>query len=153
MLEHGVEDDQQLAHAGCEGQFIRFASSHQPLVEVPDDGIVATGHQSSHVQDCADPGASAPNGTSASQCATVPVEGSLSHQGGDLPAVQGAQFRQVGQEGERELLSNAGDGAQEVVLLTPYGADGESPAGSCPDRPILAEAMRCVPRCGDVLRR
>ena len=72
MLEHGVEDDQQLAHAGCEGQFLRFASSHQPLVEVPDDGIVATGRQRPHVQDCTDPGASAPNGTPASQCATVP---------------------------------------------------------------------------------
>ena len=35
-------------------------------------------------------------------------------------AVQRAQLRQVGQEGERELLSNAGDGAQEVVLLPPH---------------------------------
>ncbi len=42
MFEHGVEDNQQLAHAGCEGQFLRFASGNKPLVEVPDGGVVAT---------------------------------------------------------------------------------------------------------------
>ena len=60
------------------------------------------------------------------QRATVPVEGSHSHQGGDLPTVQGAQLRQVRQKGEGDLLSNAGDGAQEVVLFPPYGTLTES---------------------------
>ena len=62
----------------------------------------------------------------APQRATVPVEGSHSHQGGDLPAVQGPQLRQVRQKGEGDLLPHARDGAQEVVLLTPYGTLTES---------------------------
>ena len=33
MLEDRIEDEQQLAHAGCEGQLIRLTSGQQPLVE------------------------------------------------------------------------------------------------------------------------
>ena len=40
------------------------------------------------VQDGADPGASTPYGAFAPQRAAVPVEGSHSHEGGDLPAVR-----------------------------------------------------------------
>ena len=54
MLEHGVEDNQQLAHTGCESQFLRLTSGQQPLVEVPDHGIEAAGDQRSHVQGGAD---------------------------------------------------------------------------------------------------
>ena len=39
MLEHGVEDDEQLAHTSDQGQLLRLASGQQPLVEVPDDRI------------------------------------------------------------------------------------------------------------------
>ena len=90
------------------------------MVEVPDDGVEATSCQRPHVQDCAYPGAPTPYGAFAPQRATVPVEGSHSNQGGDLPAVRGAQFRQVRQKGKGEQLPHAGDGAQEVVLLLPY---------------------------------
>ena len=120
-IEQGVEDNEQLAHTGCEGQLLRLTSRQQTLVEVPDDGVVAASYQRSHVQGSTDPGAPSPDRPFAPQCAAVPVEGSHAHQGGDLPAVQGAQLRQVGQKGEGDLLSNAGDGAQEVVLLPPYG--------------------------------
>ena len=108
MLEHGVENNQQLAHASCEGQFLGFTSSQQPLVEVSYDGVEAAGHQRSHVEGGTDPCASTPDGAFTSQSATVPVERSHPHQGGDLPAVQGAQLRQVRQECKRELLSNTG---------------------------------------------
>ena len=55
-----------------------------------------------------DPGASTPYGTFTPQRTAVPVEGSHAHQGGDLPAAQGAQLRQVRQKGKGELLSHAG---------------------------------------------
>ena len=38
-LEHGVEYDEQLTHAGGEGYLLRLTSGQQTLVEVPDDGI------------------------------------------------------------------------------------------------------------------
>ena len=126
MLEHGIQNEQQLAHAGYESQLLRLTSRQQPLVEVPDDGVAAAAHQRSHVQGSANPGASAPDGPLDSQGAAVPVEGSHSHQGGDLPAVQCAQLRQVSQKSEGKPLSHAGDGPQKVVLLTPYGTLAES---------------------------
>ena len=66
-------------------------------------------------------GASTPDGSPASHRAAVAVEGSHPDQRGDLPAVQRAQLRQVSQKGEGDLLSDSGNGAQEVILLPPYG--------------------------------
>ena len=43
MPEHGVEDNEQLAHAGCEGQLLGLTSGQQPLVEASDDGVVTAG--------------------------------------------------------------------------------------------------------------
>ena len=51
MLEHGVEDDQELAHASCEGQFLGLTGGQQPLVELPDDGVEAT-RACSHKAEC-----------------------------------------------------------------------------------------------------
>ena len=90
--------------------FFGFASSHQPLVEVPDDG------------DCSDwppaPPCTRLHGSGRVRPKTVRLprsvplsrlKGSHSHQGGDLPAVQSAQLRQVGQEGEgRAALQRRG---------------------------------------------
>ena len=50
MLEHRVEDDAKLAHTGCESQLLRLAAGQQSPIEVPDDGVVATGYQCSHVE-------------------------------------------------------------------------------------------------------
>ena len=74
-------------------------------------GFEAAGCQRPHVQGGTNPGAPTPDGAPAPQGATVPVEGSHSHQGGDLPTVQRTQLRQVGQKSEGELLPHAWDGA------------------------------------------
>ena len=94
MLEHGVEDDQQLAHTSDEGHLLGLAGREQPLIEVPYDGVVAAGYQRPHVEGAAHSGTSAPDTPFAPQGAAVTVEGSHPHQGGDLPAFQSAQLRQ-----------------------------------------------------------
>ena len=92
------------------------------------------------------PCASAADVAPAPQRATVPVEGSYAYESGDMPAVQRAQLRQVSQEGERELLSHAWDGAQEVVLLSPNGALAESlPQALVQVVQLTAPAMQCGP--------
>ena len=96
MLDHGVEDGQQLAHASYEGYLLGLASGQQPLIKGSNEGIVAAGYQRPHVEGRSHLGASTPDSALAPQRAAVPIEGSHSHQGGDLPAVQGAQLRQVG---------------------------------------------------------
>ena len=79
MLEHSVEDDEKLAHTGCESQLLRLTAGQQSLVEAPDDGIAATSYQCSHVQSGSNPGAPTPDGAFAPEGATVPIEGSDSH--------------------------------------------------------------------------
>ena len=96
MLEHGVEYDGQFAHTSDEGHLLRLTGGQQPLVEVPDDGIEATGCQRPHVQDGSDPGAPTPDMPFAPHGAAIAVEGSHAHQRGDLPTVKRAQLRQVG---------------------------------------------------------
>ena len=93
MFKHGVEDRKQLAHAGCESQFLRLTSGQQPLVEGTDDGVVPGCHQSSHVQRGTNPGSSTPYRAATPQAATIPIERRHTDQGGDLLAVQRAQFR------------------------------------------------------------
>ena len=119
MFSHRVEDDLQLAHAGCEGEFLRLASSQHPLVDVTDDRIEAAGYQRSHIQGGAHSGTSTPDAAPSSHLAAVPVEGSHSHQGGYLSAVERAQLKQVSQKGVGELLTHTGNAAQQVVLLSP----------------------------------
>ena len=73
MLDHGVEDDEQLAHAGCEGQLLRLTCGQQTVVEVPDNGVGAAGYQCPHVQDGSDPSASTPDAAFAPQSEVDPV--------------------------------------------------------------------------------
>ena len=120
MLEHGVQDNQQLTHTGCESQLLGLTRRQQALVEDPDDWVVAAGRQRPHVQSAANSGASTPDGAFAPRSTAVSVEGSHTNQGSDLPTVQRAQLRQVCQESQRELFSHAGNSAQEILFLSPH---------------------------------
>ena len=50
-FEHGVEDDQELAHAGGQHHLEGFASGLQSVGEGFDHGIETTGGQGGHVED------------------------------------------------------------------------------------------------------
>ena len=69
---------------------------------------------------------SAPRRTAYSHLPAVLVDGSHSHQGGNPLPVQCTQFGQMRQQRDGELLPNAGDAAQQVVLLPPHGALAKS---------------------------
>ena len=75
MFEHGVKDGEQLVHAGGEGYLIGLACGQEALVEGPDHGVMAAGHEGGHVQGRSDLGTPTPHRPSATQGATVPVAG------------------------------------------------------------------------------
>src|SRR3972149_1190047 len=108
MLKHGVEDGQQLAHAGGECQLLGLACSQQTLVEGPNHWVEASSDQGSHVEGRPYRGASAPDGAFPPPGATIPVEGGYPHQGAELPAGQGPQFGQLRHEGGGEGGSTPG---------------------------------------------
>jgi hypothetical protein len=51
MFDHGVQDREQLAHAGRQGDLGGFPGGPQPLVERLEDGVMAHGGQRAHVRD------------------------------------------------------------------------------------------------------
>ena len=152
MIEHGVEYNQQFAHGRDQRHLFRLTSCQQPLIEVADDGIVTGRGQGPHVENTPNPGASAPDGASASQGTAVPVEGRHAHQGRDLPSVQSAQLGQVGQQGERAApprRERCAEGRPSRAILD---LGEETAVTPCPSRSTPAPTRRCGIRCGDAPR-
>ena len=60
MFEDGIEDREQLAHAGHQSHLLWFASRQEALVELPHRWVAACGDQSTHVKRCSDIGSATP---------------------------------------------------------------------------------------------
>jgi hypothetical protein len=74
MSEHRIEDDEELAHTGHQGNVWFFPRCSQPFVKVSDHGIVPAGRQCSHVESSPHVRRpTTPNDVAASQQATVPL--------------------------------------------------------------------------------
>ena len=67
VAQHGIENDQQLAHAGGKRRFGMFAPGAQAQIENSDGWIAADSRHRRHVQYPPDLGASAPDATTAVQ--------------------------------------------------------------------------------------
>ena len=96
LFEHGIQDREEFAHTRREGHLGHLARRAQARVKGADDGIKARGTQGPQVEDTAYGRPAAPDQAPAAVGATVPVEGRHAHQGGNLPAVQGAPLREGG---------------------------------------------------------
>ena len=73
-------DRQQFAHASDQRNFGRFTSSTQSSVKFSDFGIAPTGHQCSHIKGRTHRSPPAPNRTTASHHAAVPIQRRHTHQ-------------------------------------------------------------------------
>src|SRR5437762_14050383 len=102
VANQAVEQSQQLAHARGDGDLERFAGSPKTLVECLDERIAAAGGKCSHVQRAANRSAAAADGPFAAKRAGVAVERRQADEGGDLLAIELAQFRQLGDERRSE---------------------------------------------------
>src|SRR5215212_6851702 len=60
VFEDGVEDREQLAHAGHQSHLLRFAGRYKTLVEFLYDRVAARGYQGAHVQRRSDLGPPSP---------------------------------------------------------------------------------------------
>ena len=109
VSQDGVEDDEELAHAGDEGLLAGFAGGAELFVVGGDDGIGAAGDQGGHVEGGAHGGAAAGDGAAAAQGAAVAVDRRDPDQGGDLAAVEMAEFGQLGDQGAQRRRADAGD--------------------------------------------
>src|ERR1700674_4414232 len=60
VAQDGIKDDQQLAHAGDQREFARFAAFEQSAIVTAQRGVEANAAERGHIQCGADGGASAP---------------------------------------------------------------------------------------------
>jgi hypothetical protein len=81
MLDHRVQDDQELAHAGSQSYLSGFAYLTKAVVKGLDDGVIPTGSQSCHIEGSPHPGPPTPDHSFAPEAATVPIKRGNSHQG------------------------------------------------------------------------
>ena len=94
-FDHGVQDSQQLAHAGYEGDLFWFACSNQAIVEDLDHWVVTRGDQRGHVEHMSH-AASTKDGTPTSHDAGIAIEWRHADERADLAARQPAQLRHLG---------------------------------------------------------
>src|SRR5215216_7300125 len=73
VFEDGVEDREQLAHAGHQCHLLRFAGRQKTLVEFLHYRVAACGDQGAHIQRPSDFGPPSPHATTAAQGARVAV--------------------------------------------------------------------------------
>ena len=121
VSDHGVKDGEELTHAGDEGNLAGLAGSEELLVEGFDRRVMSSGAHCGHVECGSDVCPAAPYGTSSPMSATVSVQGSDAHKGGDLLTVEGTEFGKGAYEGEGGYGAYTGDIHEEVELALPEG--------------------------------
>ena len=124
MFQHRIEDRQEFAHAGGEGDLLGFAHSLQALIEGPDHRIEASRHDGIHIQDGAHLRSSTPD------CASPP-------QWGSTPFPRTVELRAVPSVAAAPVFAAAGDCdtvrcRRRYPLLLPLWS------GSVADSPALA---------------
>src|SRR6266568_5716246 len=129
--EHGVQNNDQLAHAGDQGDLRRLALGAQPLVVRLDDRVVpGRGAEGRHIEQGADFLSSALDVTFAFvRAAVVVVRGGADESGGDL-AVDPTELRHPGDEAGGGLAGKPGDAFNDL----------------CPGRERLARGNRVSDR-------
>src|SRR5207237_7468951 len=105
-LNHRIEDHQELAHAGNQGNLLRLASSEQTLVEGADDTVMRDGHDGRHVQAAAQVRSSAADATLAAALSRIAIQWSNANELGDLAA---GQLSQLGQQRNEQCGGRVAD--------------------------------------------
>ena len=119
VSEDGVEDGDELAHAGDDGDLCGFAGGTQTLVGLEEGELAAEGDKYAHEQRRAD-GLSAPgNLTSSPKDAAVPVERGKSGKRCNLFAAERAEFGHFGHQYAGDLGTDARYAGEQILLLAP----------------------------------
>lgn len=91
-LGHGVEDGQELAHEGNQGDFFRLARVPDSVVESAQHRIEAHSDEGCHVEGFSDAGSLSEDGVLPTEGTGIPIEGRHTHQVTDF-ARQASPFR------------------------------------------------------------
>lgn len=118
-FDHGVEDDEELAHTGGDDDLERLSSGFKALREDTDHGVVSLCGEGCHIEGTADMRASTPNGTLTLEFPAVAIEGGQAGESTDLLAIELSEFRKIGEERYGRGRPDTGRTAEDLDLTTP----------------------------------
>ena len=104
---HGVEDGEKLSGDGDDCDFLRSGSVCDGIEEAFETGVCANGTEGGHVESVAHAASSALDVLASPAMPAVIVERCEAGQGADLLWRQGAEFGQMGHEGQRRYFADA----------------------------------------------
>ena len=114
VSDHGIEHGAQFTHGRDQGHLTCLAGSDQLLIEGLERRVVDSGAHGGYVESATDVGPTAPYGTSSPMADHCPCSRERHFdKGGDLPTVEGAEFGEIYDEGERGNGAHAGDISEE----------------------------------------
>ena len=121
IFKEVVHEDDELAHAGSEGDQGFFTSGPESLIKVFQDPVMTHGTQGGHVEGTANRASTATDVAPARQVATVAIIRCHACQGSDGLRIKLSQFRQLGQYGRGDDRAHAGDGLQACGFVGQTG--------------------------------
>src|SRR3954453_9326452 len=119
ISQDGVEDGEKLASDGNDGDHLGFTGGNEAVAEGLEDGVVTAGHEGGEEQRGTHALAPATDHALALPPAGLAGVGGKAGEAGDLLVVEGAELRQLGDEGSRSGRSDAGHRGEEVLFVAP----------------------------------
>ena len=102
MLDHRVQNRQELSHASDQSDLWGFTCGAQSFVKGTNHCIVSAGNQSGHVKHGANASSAAPNGATSSHGTAVAIKRGNAHQGSNLFAIELTEFWELSEEGSAD---------------------------------------------------
>src|SRR3954469_9342376 len=121
VSQDGVEDGEELAGDGDEGDHLGLAGGAEAIAEGLEDGVVTAGDEGCEEQGAAHALAAAADHALALPLAGLAGVGRQACEAGGLLLVEGAARGQLGDGGSGDDRPDAGDGGEEVLLVAPGG--------------------------------
>jgi len=106
---------------GDESDELRFSSSDEFIAEALQVRIMARGHHGADEQGAAHALATAADEALAAPLPGLTGPGREPDKGRDLSTVERTEFRQFGNQGPGDCLSDTGHGREEILFLSPDG--------------------------------
>lgn len=107
--DHRVEDAEQAAHAGDQGDLLGASAIDQGLVMPADHRVPADRRERRHEQHVAHIDPATGDGAPAAHLSGVAIDGSNTDESGDTTAVELTEFGQIGDQGMGRDVADAGN--------------------------------------------
>src|SRR5947207_5652408 len=119
VSQDGIEDDEELAHAGDKGLLAGFPGGAEFGVMRGDDRVLPAGDERSHVERGAHRRPATGDGAATAQAAAIAVDRGDTDQSSDLATGEPAEFGQIGNQGTQRHLADAGHAGQQIGVALP----------------------------------